>query len=206
MSRRNKVAGMAGCLALLLIGLAACAAHLERKSALQPEDLKQRGVVIGGLTSRRVVGILGGMDGYGGHDLTVTDIRTGERYVYPDADYFQYILAPGDYALTRIGLAGKDLVPKDAPFRFTVAAGVITYVGTIATDRDEKEGIASLGKEYVLVDKVIQRSIRHERAPEKVRPREITLYVAEDKAAAEKMFRSLNPALARDPVVEDLMR
>ena len=205
-SQRHGFGPLSGCLVLVLMALVACATHPGRKSPLLPTDLDAMGVVLGSLTSQRMVGILGSMESYGGHELTITDIQTGKHYTYTGAGYFQWILAPGEYALTRIGLAGKDLVPKFTPFRFTVEAGTIKYLGSLVTDRDVSDGNFSSRKAYVLVNKKGPGEARKQQAPQKVRAREIRLYIVNAKSVVEASFRRRNPALSLQPVVEDPMR
>ncbi len=193
---RRKLYGWALGLWAVIFVVSGCASDNGRVNGLNADSEVSRGVIVGTFTPRRVVGILGSLDGFGGHTLEIRSVAGGKIFVVPGAGYFQLSLEPGAYELLRIRLDGKDLIPLSEPFRFLVTGGEVSYVGSIVTERDISSGTTAVGKTYLLVPSRRNAELRRDRAPQRVRPEEVVLYVVNAQSAVEELFRERNPERA----------
>jgi hypothetical protein len=188
-------------LGFVLLFMLGCTTHSGQGNGAPADADARRGMLVGTFTSQRVVGILGSLDGFGGHTLEIGSIADGEVFTVSGAGYFQLSLEPGEYELLRIRLDGKDLVPRSAPFRFVVKRGEVSYVGSIVTMRDVSSDESLGGKTYLLVPGRRNATQRKDRSPRRVLPEEVMLHVVNAQSAVEELFRRRNPDRAGTPVI-----
>ncbi len=192
---------------LLFVPLIACSTTPEGKAPLVADDLLERGIVMGFMTRQRVGGALGSFDDFASHKFLIEDVASGKRIEHLGAGYFQLLLPPGDYVLTKITVAYGDLQPKGEPFRFTVAAGTVKYVGSVVTKLDAPTEMLLSRRTYVLGrERLADKGFRRRRVPSMSRSEPITLSVVDAQAAVEAVFRQRNPDLAAVPIILDPMR
>jgi hypothetical protein len=118
--------------------LTACAgppAHY-RVNMTDFEAQKENGIVFGRMTQQRFFGLFMGNLDDSGTGMGFKNVKTGERFGYNWATYFEMMLPPGTYELVDIGSPSGALYPKTVPFVFTVDQGDIKYIGSIVGDRD----------------------------------------------------------------------
>ncbi len=192
---------------LLFIPLMACSTTPERKIPVGKNDLRDQGIVVGFMTPQRVGGALGSFDDFAGHKFFIQHVATRKTVENLGAGYFQLLLPPGEYVLAKIDVAYGDLRPQEQPFRFTVEAGIVKYIGSVVTDRDGSiEGSLSR-KTYILErEKLADKGFRRRRVPSMNRSEPITLYVVDAKEAVGATFRRRNPDLSGVEIVLDPMR
>ena len=192
---------------LLCIPLTACSTAPERKIPVRKNDLAAKGIVLGFMTRQRVGGALGSFDDFAGHTFFIQHVATRRTIENLGAGYFQLLLPPGEYALSKINVAYGDLRPKEQPFRFTVEAGTVKYVGSVVTERDASQKKALFQKSYILGrEKLAEKGVRRRRVPSMNRSEPITLYVVDAKESVEATFKRRNPDLAEVQIVLDPMR
>jgi hypothetical protein len=193
--------------ALSFVPLIACSTTPERKIPARANDLTEKGLAIGFMTRQRVGGALGSFDDFGGHKFLIERVAGGKTIGDLGAGYFQLLLPPGDYVLTKITVAYGDLRPREQPFRFTVEAGNIKYIGSVVTERDASNERVLSQKTYILErEKLAEKGFRRRRVPSTDRSEPITLYVVNAETTVGAIFKQRNPDLSGIPIVLDPMR
>jgi hypothetical protein len=192
---------------LVCIPLIACSTPPERKIPVRKNDLAAKGIVLGSMTRQRVGGALGSFNDFAGHTFFIQHVETRRTMENLGAGYFQLLLPPGEYILSKINVAYGDLQPKEQPFRFTVEAGVVKYIGSVVTERDASQERVLSQKSYILGRaKLAEKGFRRRHVPSMNRSEPITLYVVDAKASVGTTFKRRNPDLAEVQIVVDPMR
>jgi hypothetical protein len=191
----------------LFVPLVACSTTPERRIPASRTDLTDKGIVVGFMTRQRVGGALGSFDDFAGHKFSIQHRATRKTLESIGAGYFQLLLPPGDYDLSKIDVAYGDLRPKDQPLRFTVEAGTVKYIGSILTERDAPRERILNQKTYILGrEKLAEKGFRRRRVPSMNRSEPITLYVVDAGATVGATFKRRNPDLAEVQILLDPMR
>jgi len=193
--------------AFLFFPLIACSTPPERKIPARQNDLTHKGIVVGFMTRQRVGGALGSFDDFAGHKFFIQHVVTRKTLENPGAGYFQLLLPPGEYVLSKIQVAHGDLRPKEQPFRFTVEAGTVKYIGSVQTEKGASNERVLKQKVYLLGrEQLADKGFRRRRVPSMNRPEPITLYVVDAGATVGAIFKQRNPDLSDLPIVPDPMR
>jgi hypothetical protein len=192
---------------LLLVSLIACCTTAERKTPSPENDLAEKGIVVGFMTRQRVGGALGSFDDFAGHSFLIQNVATRKTVENLGAGYFQLVLPPGEYAIAKIQVAYGDLRPKRQPFRFTVEAGIVKYIGSVVTERDASNKKILSQRTYILGrEELADKGFRRRRAPSMNHSEPIRLYAVEAKPTVEATFRRRNPDLSGVEMVLDPIR
>ena len=191
----------------LFYPLIACSTPPERKIPARQNDLTDKGIVVGFMTRQRVGGALGSFDDFAGHKFFIQHVATRKTLENPGAGYFQLLLPPGEYVLSKIQVAYGDLRPKEQPFRFTVEAGTVKYIGSVLTEKGASNERVLSQKIYILErEQLADKGFRRRRVPSMNRSEPITLYVVDAETTAGAIFKQRNPDLSDLPIVLDPMR
>jgi hypothetical protein len=191
----------------LCVPLIGCSTPPERKIPARKADLTDKGIVVGFMSRQRVGGALGSFDDFAGHKFFIQHVATRKTIENLGAGYFQLLLPPGEYVLSKINVAYGDLRPKEQPFRFAVEAGNVKYVGSVVTEKDASNERVLNRKTYILGrEKLADKGFRRRRVPSMNRSEPIALYVVDAKATVGAIFRRRNPDLSEVQIVLDPMR